>query len=510
MINTYYSTFRRFLGLMLLLAAVAPARGADDWPQFRGPNGQGVAPSARPPLEFGPNQNLAWRTAVPPGHSSPCVVGQRIFLSSFENEKLECRAYDRVTGALLWSHRAPVEELESTHAFSNPAAPTPVADGERVVFYVGSFGLLCFDHAGTESWRRALPRQKSRGGYGSASSPILVGDRVIQVLDTDEGGSRLLAVNRSNGETLWESPRPMVSSGWSTPVLWERAGASEVIVLGSKRLAAYDPGSGAERWYLDGFPLEPVWIPVVSDGLLYAGGAGIGGRSAAKFDGFRWADAIELDRNGDGRLQKDEVPEDYRTTLRPELPEGHPGRLFPFPLKGFIDRIDADSNGEVTEAEWNGNLAGFEKLDAPALMAIGDRGPEEADSNRVRWRHARGIPEVPSPVAYQGKIYLVRDGGLLQCLDAKSGEVHYQERLGVAGGYTASPVAADGRVYLAAYSGTVVVVDGRGSEFRILARNVLGENITATPALVDDVIYVRTARHLYAFESASAGQVSSR
>ena len=433
------------------------------------------------------------------GHSSPCVAGERIFLTTFDEGKLECRAYDRATGRLLWSQPVPAEQVESTHPFSNPASSTPVADRERVVFYVGSFGLLCFDHAGQELWRKPLPRQKSRGGYGSASSPTLMGDRVILLLDTDEGGSRLLALNRNNGETLWESPRPLVSAGWSSPVVWQRADAVELVVLGSKRLAAYDPETGAERWYVDGFPLEPVWIPVVSDDLLFAGGAGIGGRSAPKFDGFRWADTIALDANGDGRLQKSEVPDDYQAVLRPELPEGHPGRLFPFPLKGFLDRMDSDSNGEVTRQEWDKNLAGFEQIDAPVLMAIGEQRVEPGDADRVKWRHARGIPEVPSPLCYENKLFLVKDGGLLQCLDAKSGQVHYQERLGVAGGYTASPVAADGRVYFAAHSGTVIVVNARATELAVLARNNLGEKITATPALVDGMIYLRTENNLYAF-----------
>jgi outer membrane protein assembly factor BamB len=500
------SILGRLWMIALSLTTAAHLRGEADWPQFRGPNGQGVSESARPPIEFGASRNVLWRTAVPAGHSSPCVAGSQIFLTSFEDGKLECRAYDRMTGGLLWARRVPAGQVEPTHKYSNPASSTPVADGERAIFYVGSFGLLCFDHGGREIWRKELPLQKSRGGYGSASSPVMVDDKVIQVLDTDEGGSRLLAVDRETGRTRWESPRPLISAGWSTPALWRRGEVSELVVLGSKRLAAYELKTGAEQWIMDGFPLEPVWIPVVTEDCVFAGGAGIGGRSAPKFDGFRWKDTIAFDENGDGKLQKSELPEDYRAVLRPELPEGHPGREFPFPLKGFIDSMDSDGNGEVTEDEWNARLAGFEQMDVPTLMAIGDQGEVQLNSDRVKWRHSRGIPEVPSPLYYEGKIYLVKDGGLLQCLDARSGKVHYQERLGVNGGYTASPIAADGRVYLAAHSGTVVVVDGRTADLRILARNDLEEKITSTPALMGEAIYVRTEGHLLAFGGEAAGQ----
>src|SRR6266704_1841734 len=120
------------------------------------------------------------------------------------------------------------------------------------------------------------------------------------------------------------------------------------------------------------------------------------------------------------------------------------------------------------------------------------------EQERIAWKHSRGIPEVPSPLYYDHKLFIVRDGGLLQCLEAASGAVLYQERLGVGGGYTASPIAADGRVYLPSHSGTIVVVDARAKELKVLARNVIGEKITATPALVENLLYVRTDRHLFA------------
>ncbi len=469
------------------------------WPQFRGPNGQGVAESAHPPTTFSPSENAVWSAEVPPGHSSPCIWGKRIFLSTFQDGGLQCRAYDRATGKPLWSRDVPAGKIERTHDFSNPAAPTPAADKHRVVFYFGSFGLVCFSHEGKELWRKELPAPISRGAYGSATSPILLRDLIVQTLDTDQGGSRLLALKLSSGATVWETPRPFCSAGWSTPAIWTRAGHSAIVVLGSKKLAAYDESKGAELWSVGGFPSETVPSIAIGEGLVFACAAGLGGRSNPGFEGVHWPDLMQLDQNKDGKLQKSEVPKDYKLVLRPELPEGHPGRLLPFPLVDMFDGIDKDKKGEITEEEWNSAMASFSSLDTPIVMALRPEGARTNEEERIAWKHSRGIPEVPSPLYYDHKLFIVRDGGLLQCLEAASGAVLYQERLGVGGGYTASPIAADGRVYLPSHSGTIVVVDARAKELKVLARNVIGEKITATPALVENLLYVRTDRHLFAF-----------
>src|SRR5262249_10286786 len=147
------------------------------------------------------------------------VWGDRIFLSTFVEGKLECRAYERFNGNLIWTRPIVVDKTEKTHAFNNPAAPTAVADEKLVVFYFGSYGLMAFKHDGTPVWEKKLPAQISRGNYGSASSPVLCGDLVIQALDTDEVGSRLLALKRATGEKAWETERPLISAGWSTPIV---------------------------------------------------------------------------------------------------------------------------------------------------------------------------------------------------------------------------------------------------------------------------------------------------
>ncbi len=143
------------LALLHIACSCARADGRTAWPQFRGPNGQGISASAHPPVVFS-KASAAWSVEVPPGHSSPAVLGDKIFLTAFEAKKLDCRAYDRTTGKLLWAKPVAAEKIEETHAFSNPAAATPAADADHVVFYIGSYGLLAYTHDGQLSWERKL------------------------------------------------------------------------------------------------------------------------------------------------------------------------------------------------------------------------------------------------------------------------------------------------------------------------------------------------------------------
>jgi outer membrane protein assembly factor BamB len=146
---------------IVLLAAAAlalcpppsPAADADAarWPQFRGPDGLGVAPEGmRLPAEFGPSRHVVWQVELPPGHSSPCIWGGRIFLTGFDraSQRLETLCLDRGTGRVLWRRPAPAHKIEHVHRVSSPAASTPACDGRRVYVYFGSCGLLGDDRDG--------------------------------------------------------------------------------------------------------------------------------------------------------------------------------------------------------------------------------------------------------------------------------------------------------------------------------------------------------------------------
>src|SRR5882672_10810337 len=142
--------------IALFCGATACSAADAHWPQFRGPGGLGVASNANPPIHFGPQSNVVWKIALPSGHSSPIIWGNRIFLTAYSEAKLETLCLDRLNGRILWRQPAPAEKIEPTHRISNPAASTPATDGERVFVYFGSFGLLAYDVAGKEQWRFAM------------------------------------------------------------------------------------------------------------------------------------------------------------------------------------------------------------------------------------------------------------------------------------------------------------------------------------------------------------------
>lgn len=480
----------------LLLAAVATWSAPPGWPQFRGANGQGVSTRTVPPVAFSLTSNLLWRTELPGGHSSPVLAGGRLFLTAFDGEKLHTLAYDAATGRELWRRPVPAKSIEKVHPFSSPATPTPLADDQRVVVYFGSFGLLCYDHEGRELWSKPLPTPRST--YGAACSPIRAGDKAVLVLDSNDKTSRLLAVNLADGVTSWETARPLSGSGWATPTLWEHDGQSEIVVLGARRLISYESKSGQELWWLDGYSTETVSMPVTGDGLLYVSSSGLAGPPTEGFESMSWKDAATLDRDGDGRIQKKEVPENYKFTLRPELPADHPGRFMPTPFLRIFDGLDGDRDGALSEAEFMKFVKQWSARAAPSLRAIRPGGQGDASRTHVAWQVARGIPEIPSPLFHRGRIYLVRDGGFVTCVKAATGDILFQERVGAPGSYCASPVAAGGQIYVASHNGIVTAL-AAGDELKVLARNELGENIWATPALGEGIIYVRTAKHLHAF-----------
>src|SRR5262249_31112007 len=125
-------------------------------------------------------------------------------------------------------------------------------------------------------------------------------------------------------------------------------------------------------------------------------------------------------------------------------------------------------------------------------------GKGDVAKSHVAWREKLSLPEIPSPLVYRSRIYLIRNGGSLSCCDAQTGKLLYQQRLGATRNYYASPVAGDGKGYLTSAAGVITVVTA-GDKFETVAHNDLGEPVLATPALVDGKVYVRTEGCLYAF-----------
>lgn len=468
------------------------------WPQFRGPGGSGLAPEGmRLPVDFGPGKNALWKTALPPGHSSPCIWGDRIFLTGFDKAagKLETLGIDRASGRILWRRTAPARRLERVHAISTPANPTPAADAERVYVYFGSYGLLCYDFEGRPQWN--LPLAVPRMADGMGTSPIVAGDLVLLHCESPPNPC-LLAVDRRTGRIVWRHDRlPSVLGipSHATPVLWSRGDVEEVILHTTMRVAAHGLEDGRERWWMS-VATTGCGTPVVGEGRLFVATWIHGGEPA---DRVRLPDFDELvnrhDKDRDGRLSRREFPPDLTFIRRPETGDVDGAEL---KLIEFFDDLDADKDGRLDRDEWAGLLSSpFNRVDH-GLIAIGPGGSGDVTATGVLWQQKQAVPEVPSPLCYRRRVYMVRDGGIVSSLDAHTGKLLYRERLAAGGGYFASPVAGDGKVYLASGRGVVTVL-AAGDAFRPLAANDLGEPVFATPAIAEGNLYVRTQRHLYAF-----------
>jgi outer membrane protein assembly factor BamB len=460
-----------------LLLLILRASAESSWPQFRGPGGLGVADHGDPPIHFGPNSNVIWQTTLPEGKSSPCVWGERIFLTVFDKTKLETLCLDRYDGKVLWRHAAPSEQFEPAHRLGSPATPTPATDGQRVYVYFGSFGLIAYDFAGREQWRKPLPTPMVE--FGNSASPVLAGDLLILVCDQDQA-SYLLALDRHTGQTVWRTERPAFRRSFATPFVWRHDGAEELIVPGSIWLKSYDLKDGTERWTYSGTSRVACSSPTAGDGLLFSASWNVGGDpdsriSMPPFDEF----AREHDTNGDVKIALAEIPAG--------------------PIKERFTQMDFNKDGLVTSVEWATMREMFAKA-GNAVLALRPGGRGDITDTHLAWKATRSLPYVSSPLYYQNRLYTVKSGGLASCYDAKTGRALYQdERLDASGDYYSSAVAAGGRIYLASERGVMLVL-AAGDTLNVLARNDLAEPIMATPAIIEDTLYVRAGNHLYAFK----------
>jgi len=402
---------RAALAAVALLGPAA-AVSADNWPQFRGPRGLGLSAETGLPVKWSATSNVRWKTALPgPGHSSPIVWGDRIFLTAYRGPgrlqrmvtstpgQLLVLALDKASGRVLWEREVAAERIEGHHSSNAPASPTPATDGRYLFVYFGSRGLICFDFEGRKVWEKLLGPFPNE--WGSASSPVLSGDTLLLNCDTD-GEDFLLALNKNTGQTIWRANRAGATRAWPTPFVWNAGGRDEVVVSGSRRVKSYDLRTGRELWTADGLTQWVTPTPVAAHGLLYVASNGPGGN---------------------------------------------------------------------------------------AIMAIRPGGA-------VAWRYDRSAPYSSSPVVVGDYLYAVKNGGVMNCLNAKTGELVWQERLPARGDYFASLVAADGKVYALSEEGEATVLAAKPS-LEVLGSNRLGERCMASPAISDGKLYIRSDNTLY-------------
>jgi len=461
----------------LLSGLALESAGASDWPQFRGRNGSAVDPSGEKlPQEIAPNQNQLWKSPLPPGHSSPIVVGNRVFVTGVRDKKLLTIGLDRQTGTLQWESEAPYQQLETIHRIGSHAQSSPCADSECVISFFGSSGLYCHDHSGKRLWER--PMGPFVNDFGAASSPILVGERIILCQDHDLD-SFLICLDKKSGDVIWKTDRSGFLRNSCTPILWDNEGHPQIVVAATLRVVGYDLETGKEAWTVRGISRTVVSSPSVgSDGHLYLAGWAAGGDEAEKIRVEPFDDVATLrDSNKDGLLEEE------------ELKEG--------PVYQRFTQADRNKDGHLTRVEYELFRSLFDQ-GRNLLLSIRQGASGDSTETHVRWRHLKLVPFCASPVLVDGLLFTIKDGGILQCLNANTGKATKPLRLEASGSYYASPVAGDGKIYLIDEQGRLTVIAAR-QDLEVLHMADFKEDVFATPAVVDGRIYLRTASALFCF-----------
>lgn len=468
-----------------------------NWPQFRGVNCSGIAAEGQnPPIDFDIDKNILWKANLPEGYSSPSIWGDYIFITGIEEEGklLKMFCIDRKDGTIRWEEDIAVEEFERTHAIGNPATATPSTDGERIYFYFGSYGLLCYDFNGEQQWMLSMPIPNSRHEMGT--SPIVAGDLVILNCFGDQNDPKLLAINKYDGSIVWKHSLPnqedYIRDSYSTPVIYKE----EVIIYASDYVAGYNLKTGDNKWRFAINVADAISTPVMGKDILYTTSYSAMGNPnmRAQFPDFMDF-AAKYDENGDLLLDQNEV-RDFKFLLYPEMPE-IPG--YNIPLMYVIAWWDKNKDNHIDSTEWKYVSEQWEsRYNRQGLKAIKLGRNGDIGLNDYLWGHTEDVPYISSPLLYNDHIYMIKNSGIISCFHAESGKLLYREKLGASGMYFSSPIAANGRIYIASGNGIVTVFEA-GDELNKLAQNNLNEKIMATPAVVDNKLYIRTAGSLYAF-----------
>jgi outer membrane protein assembly factor BamB len=457
-----------FITALPLFFGMAGLTGhAEEWSRFRGPNGSGVSTDEGYPTEFDKEKNVVWRTPVRQGKSSPVLTRRHIYLTAFENKKLFTQCFDRESGKLLWERSVDQARSEDRNLLNEPAALTPVTDGENVYVFFADYGLLSYDSSGKLRWKTPLGPFTNVMGLGA--SPILAEDALLIVADQQEQ-SYIAAFDPRNGEIRWRVPRGE-KDGWATPLLYRASGGAQIITASRGQLGAHRLDSGARSWSYDELSPAIVASPVLVDDTIFT--FGYGNDSATPFSTM----LDRHDKNQDGKLSADEY--------------GNNAFLI------GIGKYEGDRDRIVNQEEWDEKQR---KVLAPSsLLAIR---LERDSAPREIWRYEKNfVGVVPSPLVYADTVYVLRNGGILTSFDAKTGSVLKTGRVaGAIGGYSASPVAASGKIFLASEDGKVAVLRA-GRDWDVITVNDLGEPCYATPALSQGNIYLRTDTALYRFGS---------
>jgi len=463
----------------LALALAVSHAAAENWSRFRGPNGSGIVEDGEYPPELNPDKNLLWKTAARPGKSSPVLTERYVFVTAFDEGKLLTQCFLRQTGELVWERAEERSREADLHQLNEPAANSPVTDGENVYVLFRDVGLISYDAAGEVRWKTPFDPLATIMGHGS--SPILVGGSIVVQADQSYDGY-IAAFDPANGEIRWKIARSG-GHGWATPLQYEPTGGSpQVVTARNGWFAGHRLSDGKQMWESNTLSSAIVASPVVEGNTVYVFGYGY-----APDSGVEGMFSL-LDKDEDGMVTREE----------------YTGQAPGQPWLRALARLEGDRDGVLTQDEWLTVMRRGATTAPSSLVAFRFDGSSQSEASpRELWRRERNFMGViPSALVYRGVLYLVKNGGILDTLDAETGETLKRGRLREAiDGYSASPVAADGKVYFTSEAGKVSVVRA-GGEWEVIAVNDLGEEAFATPALSGGKIFVRTNQSLSCFGKA--------
>jgi len=433
--------FFTFLAILLLRPADG-VRAADDlnWPEFRGPRGDGVSVSTGLPLGWSETNGVAWKTPIHGrAWSSPVIWGKQIWLTTAtpDGRELSALCVDRDSGRVLMDHKLfEIEKPQYAHPFNSYASPTPAVQEGRVYVTFGSPGTACLDtQTGRVLWeRRDIECNHFRG---AGSSPILDDGRIYLNFDGSDH-QFVLALDQQTGKTLWRTERSIdfkdlgpdgkpqadgdMRKAYATCRIAEFEGVSQLLSEGAKAMYAYDPLNGTELWRVEERSSQAAGTrPVVGLGLVF-------------------------------------VPTGWS--------------------QGQVLAIHPGHHDEVLDAN--------------------SREQQSAGQLQIVWKSKKGVPKKPSLIFHDGLLFAIDDNGVATCWDAANGGVLWNERIG--GNYSASPLLAEGRLYFFSEEGKTTVV-AAGREFSKLEENRLEDGFMASPAVSGRALFLRTKTSLYRIES---------
>lgn len=403
-------------GAAMLLLASAIAWG-QDWPQFRGPDGQGHSAVVSLPVTWGDtSKNIKWRVPVDGlGWSSPVVAGEHLWLTTATEGGKSLRALCLEVGTGQVVHNVEVFHVDAPghlQSKNSYASPTPILEKDRVYVHFGTYGTACLTDKGALVWKQVV---KWNDVHGPGGSPALVGDHLIFTADGLDAPF-VIALDKKTGTMRWKTPRDTGDEpkkfAFCTPLAIEVGKTQQVVCPGAGGVTSYDPATGKGIWtvkYPRGYSVVP--RPVYGHGLVY--------------------------------------------------------------LSSGFDR--------------------------PAFLAIRPDGKGDVTETHVAWKYAaRAAPKSPSPLLVGDELYLVSDDGFAACLDARTGRVHWEERLG--GNYSASPLNAAGMIYFQTETGVTHVIKS-GTTFARIAKNEVKGRTLATLTPIEGTIFLRTDTQLLRIEA---------